>query len=195
MEPEEAVALAQALLQKRIAEREDNFLRLAERTIFQYSRSPYLPLLAAKRIAFSDLKSWVSKYGLEASLADAGTRWSLFHGGRVQGKSAGSAQGNHALSETKNPFFEFSVGYAVTHAAGGGGWVDPRGHRLTLRNDFRSGRTFSDERQRPCLNRKSRTGEIGFGSSGSVTQRGELVTKINSFLQGGGWFVGDAAHA
>jgi len=68
MEPEQAIALARSLLQKRIAGREDNFLRLAERSIFQYSRSPYLPLLAAKRITFSDLKSWVSKYGLEDSL-------------------------------------------------------------------------------------------------------------------------------
>ncbi|MGA2201092.1 MAG: hypothetical protein ABSG40_03930 [Terriglobales bacterium] len=68
MEPGEAIALARLLLQKRIAEREGNFLRLAERSIFGYSRSPYLPLLAAKRIAFSDLKSWVSKDGLEASL-------------------------------------------------------------------------------------------------------------------------------
>ena len=68
MEPEEAIAAARCLLQKRIADREENFLRLAERSIFDYSRSPYLPLLAARRIVFSDLKSWVSKHGLEASL-------------------------------------------------------------------------------------------------------------------------------
>ncbi len=68
MEPEEAIALARSLLRKRISAREDNFLRLAERSIFGYSRSPYLPLLATKKIAFRDLKSWVSRDGLEASL-------------------------------------------------------------------------------------------------------------------------------
>ncbi len=68
MEPEEAVLLAQSLLGQRICARERNFLNLAERGIFNYSRSPYLPLLAAKRISFEDLKRWVSQDGLEASL-------------------------------------------------------------------------------------------------------------------------------
>jgi hypothetical protein len=68
MAPDEAIALAQSLLRKRLAARESNFLDLAERGIFNYSRSPYLPLLSAKKIAFSDVKSWVEKEGLEASL-------------------------------------------------------------------------------------------------------------------------------
>jgi len=68
MEPAEAIALARSSLRKRVAAREENFLRLAERSIFRYSRSPYLPLLAAKRIGFDDLKSWVLNKGLETAL-------------------------------------------------------------------------------------------------------------------------------
>ncbi len=37
-------------------------------TIFEYPRSPYLPLLTARKISFGDLKSWVSKNGLEDTL-------------------------------------------------------------------------------------------------------------------------------
>jgi hypothetical protein len=51
-----------------MAAREDNFLKLVEKGIFQYSRSPYLKLLQPKKISFMDLKSWVSRDGIEASL-------------------------------------------------------------------------------------------------------------------------------
>ncbi len=42
--------------------------------------------------------------------------------------------------------------------------------------------------KRPCLNRKSRTGMGQVLSSGSVTKEDTGITKINSFLQGCGWF-------
>src|SRR3990172_1237896 len=66
--PEEAATLARKFIKKRVAAREDNFLNLVERGIFQNAKSPYLKLLRPKRIAFRDVKSWVSKQGLEASL-------------------------------------------------------------------------------------------------------------------------------
>jgi hypothetical protein len=68
MEPEEAIALAQLVLRKRMARREENFLDLVERGVFGYARSPYLPLLTAKKIKLDDLRSWVRRDGLEASL-------------------------------------------------------------------------------------------------------------------------------
>lgn len=66
--PEEAISLARSILRERIATREDNFLRLTDRSIFNYSQSPYLPLLTAKKIRFADIKSWVCKDGLESAL-------------------------------------------------------------------------------------------------------------------------------
>ena len=68
MTSEDALALARTLLSKRIASREENFLKLADKGIFNYSRSPYLKLLASKQIGFRELKSWVESDGLEKSL-------------------------------------------------------------------------------------------------------------------------------
>lgn len=68
MEPEEAVAQARALLHARIAAREENFLEIAGRGIFRYAQSPYLPLLAVKKITLEDVRRWVLNDGLEAAL-------------------------------------------------------------------------------------------------------------------------------
>ena len=51
-----------------MAEREDNFMNLVDKSIFGYPGSPYLKLLGPKRISFYDLKSWVGQHGIEASL-------------------------------------------------------------------------------------------------------------------------------
>jgi len=59
---------ARAVLSQRIAERESNFLRVAERGIFGYSRSPYRPLLKLAGCELGDLKNMVRSKGLEATL-------------------------------------------------------------------------------------------------------------------------------
>jgi hypothetical protein len=66
--PEEAITLARSFIRQRVAAREDNFLNLVEKGIFQNAKSPYLKLLRPKQITLEDLKSWISRYGLEASL-------------------------------------------------------------------------------------------------------------------------------
>ena len=68
MEPEEAASLARTFIKKRVQAREENFLNLAEKGIFQYSESPYRKLLEHRRIRFDDLKKWVSMDGIEAGL-------------------------------------------------------------------------------------------------------------------------------
>ncbi len=68
LEPEEAIALAETVLRTRVRDRDKSFLSLAERGIFGYSQSPYLPLLSARRITLPDLRKWVNNDGLEASL-------------------------------------------------------------------------------------------------------------------------------
>lgn len=123
MEPEEAIGLARSLLRKRIAEREDNFLRLVERSIFQYSRSPYLPLLAAKRIGFNDLKSWVSKYGLEAGLHALELEGIYFTVDEFKGKVPVRRNGVSFVCEEgmfDNPYlsFVYEVRSGATRSAG-----------------------------------------------------------------------------
>ena len=59
---------AKAIVQKRMAEREENFLRLVKKGIFDYLKSPYLPLLKLARVEFGDIEQMVKRKGLEDTL-------------------------------------------------------------------------------------------------------------------------------
>src|SRR4030042_3917931 len=59
---------AQATVRQRMAEREANFLRLVERGIFGYARSPYLPLLKMAGCELGDIRNMVRDRGLENTL-------------------------------------------------------------------------------------------------------------------------------
>src|SRR5689334_15673493 len=69
------LAEARAMIERRLAERETNFLRLIERGIFAYPKSPYLPLLKLAGCEIGDIKNLVQSVGIEKtlhSLRDAG---------------------------------------------------------------------------------------------------------------------------
>jgi hypothetical protein len=59
---------AKAIVRRRLAEREDNFLRLVEKGIFCYRRSPYLPLLKLAQVEMGDIQNMVRRRGLEDTL-------------------------------------------------------------------------------------------------------------------------------
>jgi hypothetical protein len=59
---------ARAMIGQRLAEREDNFLRLLERGIFAYPKSPYLPLLKQAGCEAGDIKNLLRADGLESTL-------------------------------------------------------------------------------------------------------------------------------
>jgi hypothetical protein len=59
---------AKAIVRRRMAEREANFLRLVERGIFGYPRSPYLPLLKLAQVELGDIQNMVWDKGLEDTL-------------------------------------------------------------------------------------------------------------------------------
>jgi hypothetical protein len=59
---------ARAIVQQRLAEREANFLRLVEKGIFGYPRSPYLPLLRLAQVELGDIQDMVQRRGLEDTL-------------------------------------------------------------------------------------------------------------------------------
>jgi hypothetical protein len=59
---------ARVIVQRRLAERETNFLRLVERGIFGHPRSPYLPLLKAAGSEPGDIRAMLRTRGLEATL-------------------------------------------------------------------------------------------------------------------------------
>ena len=61
---------AQAIIQRRMAERDINFLRFMERGIFGYPKSPYRPLLELAGCELGDIRSMVRTRGLEATLRE-----------------------------------------------------------------------------------------------------------------------------
>jgi len=59
---------AGAIVQRRMAERTTNFLRLVERGIFGYPQSPYVPLLKLAGCTLADMQQMVRTQGLEDTL-------------------------------------------------------------------------------------------------------------------------------
>src|SRR3989304_453156 len=59
---------SKALIRRRLATREERFLRFVARYIYGYPRSPYLPLLAHAGAELGDLQTMVRRRGLEGTL-------------------------------------------------------------------------------------------------------------------------------
>lgn len=123
IEPDEAIAMARTLLKKRIADREENFLHLAQRGIFDHRPSPYLPLLAAKRIGIDDLRSWVAKDGLQGCLHRLKDEGIYFTVDEFKGKTPVERNGltlycNESMFD--NPFLKaaYEVRSGATRSAG-----------------------------------------------------------------------------
>jgi hypothetical protein len=64
-----------AAISRRLRQRERSFLRLIQRAVYRYPRSPYRALLQHAGITFAELSEWVVRDGLETTLGrlyDAG---------------------------------------------------------------------------------------------------------------------------
>ena len=59
---------AKAIVHQRMEHREENFLQVAERSIYSYAGSPYLPLLKMAGCELGDLRGLVKGHGLEGTL-------------------------------------------------------------------------------------------------------------------------------
>ena len=123
MATEDAVTLARTMLKKRIASREENFLNLTNRGIFNYSHSPYLRLLATKRIGFDELKAWVSRDGLEGCLQSLCQEGIYFTVDEFKGRAPVTRNGitfscNESMFD--NPFLShaYEVRSGATRSAG-----------------------------------------------------------------------------
>src|SRR4030042_1476869 len=57
-----------AIIKKRMEERELNFLRLVRKGIFDYPKSPYLPLMKLAQCEMGDIENMVKTRGLENTL-------------------------------------------------------------------------------------------------------------------------------
>ncbi len=61
---------AEEIIDERLQQREENFLRVVERSIFGYPRSPYLALLKLAGCELGDLRALVRQRGLECALRE-----------------------------------------------------------------------------------------------------------------------------
>jgi hypothetical protein len=121
--PAEALELAKKRLRERVAAREENFLNLVEKGIWGYPKSPYLDLLRAKKIGFSDIKKWVETRGFENTLTKLQAEGIYFTVDEFKGKSEVHRNGLRFRVNEKgfdNPFLSaaYEVRSGATRSAG-----------------------------------------------------------------------------
>ena len=58
------------LLKDHLAQRDESFLRLIERSVFGNTRSPCCHLMAAGKVGLADVTQWVRRSGVEGALAE-----------------------------------------------------------------------------------------------------------------------------
>lgn len=121
--PQEALETAKEILSNRIKEREKNFLTIAEKAIFNYSKSPYLKLLDPKKIKFSDVKNWVESEGIEQTLLRLQNEGVYFTVDEFKGKTEVNRNGVNFLCKESmfdNPFIStvYEVRSGATRSAG-----------------------------------------------------------------------------
>ena len=59
---------ARQIIQQRMAQREENFLKVVKKGVFEYKKSPYLPLFKLSGCGYQDVERMVARSGLEAAL-------------------------------------------------------------------------------------------------------------------------------
>ncbi|MCX6545214.1 MAG: hypothetical protein NTV05_12500 [Acidobacteria bacterium] len=118
---------ALATVRRRLAEREQNFLRLVRKGIFGYARSPYRQLLEAASCQMGDIERLVRSDGLEGTLRalrDAGVfvtfeefkgRTPIVRNGRVI---------NAGAHDFRNPYLSAAYAAETSGSTGAGARVD-----------------------------------------------------------------------
>jgi len=138
--PQEAIEEARKILRERISHRQDNFLRLLERGVFAYSKSPYLPLLENRKIGFEDIRKWVQKDGIEQTLLKLRFEGIYFTVDEFKGKTKVERDGLKLGVREKsfdNPFV--STAYEVRSSA-----TRSAGTRVRIDYDYLVQRSFYD---------------------------------------------------
>jgi hypothetical protein len=118
-----ALEEARKILRERLSRRQENFLRLLERAVFQNPKSPYLPLLDNRKIGFEDIKKWVGTDGIEATLLKLQTEGIYYTVDEFKGKSKLHRNGLDFEVKEKsfdNPFVStaYEVRSGATRSAG-----------------------------------------------------------------------------
>jgi hypothetical protein len=123
LEPSAALEQARIQLQKRIANRDRNFLNLLEKGIFGHASSPYLGLLQSRNIDFADVKKWVEGEGIENTLVQLRDEGIYFTVDEFKGKKEVNRNGIRFKCHERmfdNPFLSnfYEVRSGATRSAG-----------------------------------------------------------------------------
>jgi hypothetical protein len=121
--PEEAIEQARNALKERVSQRSENFLRLLERGVYNYPKSPYLPMLRNRKIGFEDLSRWIGNEGIEQTLLKLHSEGIYFTVDEFKGKTKVERQGLEFEVNEKsfdNPFISeaYEVRSGATRSAG-----------------------------------------------------------------------------
>jgi hypothetical protein len=121
--PEEAIEQSRKTLQERVSRRRENFLTLMERGVFNYEKSPYLPLLRKQKIALKDIKKWVENAGIKQTLIKLQSEGIYFTVDEFKGKTEVQREGLSFETNEKafdNPFVSeaYEVRSGATRSAG-----------------------------------------------------------------------------
>jgi hypothetical protein len=120
---EEALHAARVTLKERLSCRGQNFLRLLEKGVFGYVKSPYLPLLQKNKICFPDVAKWVENDGIESALEKLRNEGVYFTVDEFKGKKPVERKGLKLLLNEglfNNPFLStaYEVRSGATRSAG-----------------------------------------------------------------------------
>jgi hypothetical protein len=121
--PEEAIEQARKILKERVSHRQENFLTLMERGVYNYKRSPYLPLLRNQKIALEDIKKWIVSEGIKQTLLKLQSEGIYFTVDEFKGKIKVERKGLKFETNEKafdNPFVSeaYEVRSGATRSAG-----------------------------------------------------------------------------
>jgi len=121
--PKEAITQARQALKERLLNREENFINLMDRGVFDYPQSPYLPLLRNQKIVHRDIKSWVENDGIMQTLVRLQSEGIYFTVDEFKGKTRVERRGLSFETCEKafdNPFISeaYEVRSGATRSAG-----------------------------------------------------------------------------
>lgn len=121
--PAEAIEQARKTLKERVSRRSENFLTLMERGVYNYPKSPYLPLLRHRNIALEDIKKWVGNEGIKQTLLKLDNEGVYYTVDEFKGKTKVERKGLTFETNEKafdNPFISeaYEVRSGATRSAG-----------------------------------------------------------------------------
>lgn len=121
--PEQAIQQAREVLAERVSHRQENFLTLMDRGVFNYPRSPYLALFKNQKISLDDVRKWTENDGITRTLTKLQSEGVYFTIDEFKGKTKVERKGLTFETDEKafdNPFVSeaYEVRSGATRSAG-----------------------------------------------------------------------------